>query len=570
MKSNKILIVSLSLFVFAFTFTGCEKVLDKTPKNSFAEKEVWGDQRLAKMFENSIYNGLGNWGIGYDWNGHRTLADVATTDIYNPWDGFNSDVINLGFISPDNVGLWGIGWSYDYMYIRKCNVFLSEIDNVPGDEDEKNILKGETKYLRAYFYFDLTRYWGGVPLITKVFNLDDDFMVPRDPYEKIVDWIVNELDEARAMVPQQRSPEEFGRIDKGTCLALKSRVLLYANSKLHHPDTKPSGPLYSYTKNTWQDVADAAKAVIDMPQYSLQVVGNWEDYTKIFLVPNSEMISVQCNDPAYIEQDGGVGNSFEHVNGSAGVDFMGWSNNYPTQNIVDEFEMKNGKRIDEAGSGYNPLADSIYANRELRFYADILYNGVFFEKREMEYFLPGGKDSKDDNQPWNSPDTQYNIRKCMNPAVDISSGKGDQPWIYIRLVEMYLNYAEAQYEMGNEAEARKYVNIIRNRVHLADINTSGEDLFKDIQHERRIELFIEHHRFFDVRRWMIADVTGNEAKRGISWKKVDASGNLDPAGKLTYQFTIVQNRKFVNRMYYLPIPIDEIHKSNLIQNEGYE
>ena len=157
----------------------------------------------------------------------------------------------------------------------------------------------------------------------------------------------------------------------------------------------------------------------------------------------------------------------------------------------------------------------------------------------------------------------------MDERIDLWQDLGNTPWIWIRLATMYLNYAEAQYELGNEQEAKEYVNIIRNRVNLPDITSSGEELFSDIQHERRIELVFENQRFFDVRRWMIAEETENEDAIGIVWKKLDANGDLDPNGELTYTFETFQERSFQERMYYMPIPIAEMQKSDLEQNPGY-
>jgi starch-binding outer membrane protein, SusD/RagB family len=124
--------------------------------------------------------------------------------------------------------------------------------------------------------------------------------------------------------------------------------------------------------------------------------------------------------------------------------------------------------------------------------------------------------------------------------------------------------------LGNEDIAREYVNKIRRRVKLPDIITSGEELFKDIMHERRIELCFEDQRFFDVKRWMIADQTDNKDIYGIEWKKFDEDGNLSSTGTLHYNLIHVQKRYFHDRMYYLPIPLSEIEKSNLLeQNSGY-
>ena len=376
----------------------------------------------------------------------------------------------------------------------------------------------------------------------------------------MVDWIVEELDEAKDMVPVDRPAEEFGKITKGVCLAEKANLLLYANSKLHDPASSPSGPLYSYNKNTWLEVADAAKAVIDMTQYSLQPVNNWEDYTKIFLQPNSEMIFAKARNPNF---EGTSAPSLDLTQSPCG--WGGWSWNSPTQNVVDDYQMANGMDIDELGSGYDPSANSIYENRELRFYANILYNGAPFREREIEQFLPGGKDSGDGCGALEDVSaTSYNLRKFLDEDLDfLSTNDSRAPWIFIRLSEMYLVYAEAQYNLGNEPLARMYVNMIRNRVNLPDILSSGDELFKDIQHERRIELMFEGHRFFDVRRWMIADVTENEDMIGLDWTK---SGS----GVLTYVSKTVQTRNWGDKLYYLPIPADEMQKSTLLdQNTGY-
>jgi len=567
MEPNKIFLV-LSI-TFILTLAGCEeKVLDKPPRDSFSDTDVWQDIKLATLFANSIYNGLNennttDWSMFYNNFG---FPGSDTDILFANWGGGGQAPINQGNISPDYMAGYGRIWRRKYDYIRRCNIFLSHIDDLEAEnEEEKMILKGEIKYLRAHLYFQLTRYFGGVPLITKPFELDDDFKVNRDSYEDCVDFMVNELDEARSLITRDRTSDEFGRANREACLALKSNILLYANSKLHDPSTEPNGPLYDYTKNTWQEVADAAKAVIDNPLYSLQQVTDYREYARIFYEVTPEIIFAKANSPDYGTM------CMEFYNGPPGQPFLGWGNNIPMQNFVDDFEMKNGMGIDEAGSGYNPTPDSIYVDRELRFYASVLFQGAEFGPRNMDYAAPNGLDF-----PANVPcqedgsRTGYNIRKFFDEYIDTQGSRRKSPQIYLRLANMYLNYAEAQYFLGNEAEARNYINIIRNRVLLPDITSSGEELFEDIQHERKIELCMEHHRFFDVRRWMIADQTGNIDVMGIEWKRVDESGNLDPNGKLEYVIFKVEERKFFPSNYYLPIPRSEIDRSSLVQNEGYQ
>lgn len=549
-KIRKIFIATFLIF----SFSGCEEqVLDKLPRDVFSEVDVWGDIELAQKFQNTVYAGLGYWAVGNYIDTYAMYSDEAMVG-----EDLNVYYFNRGQLAPDNMGRFEPIWGLKYSYIRKANIFLNKIDQLPGNAERINVMKGEVKYLRARMYFDLIKLWGGVPLITEAMDLDDDFMVSRNSYEEIVDWIVQELDEAKEMVPAERTPEDYGRVTKGACLGTKSNVLLHANSKLHDPGTAPNGPLFDYTKDTWQECAEAAKAVIDMSQYELQPVQTWEDYHKIFIEPNSEMVFSKL----YHNNYGSGGRHF--VGPNAPIKDGGWAELDPLQGLIDEFEMANGKKIYEPESGYDPSPDKIYNNRDMRFYANILYQGSEW-KTPLEFVHPGGTEVS--TPPWTIPG--YLMRKFMDERIDLWQDLGNTPWIWIRLATLYLNYAEAQYELGNEQEARDYVNIIRNRVDLPDITSSGDELFKDIQHERRIELVFENQRFFDVRRWVIAEETENEDAMGIVWKKLDANGNLDPNGELTYTFETFQERSFQERMYYLPIPIAEMQKSDLEQNPGY-
>jgi hypothetical protein len=371
----------------------------------------------------------------------------------------------------------------------------------------------------------------------------------------VVDWIVKELDEATELVPLTRPSNEWGRITKGICLGTKAEVLLNANSKLHNPSSDANGKLFSYDKNTWQDCADAAKAVIDMPQYELQTVETWKDYADIFLHPNPEIIFARVFSIDYAEA-----NYINRVNGP--LSLGGSGETQALQGLVDAFQMANGKDIHEPGSGYDPSPETIYNNRDLRFEANINHRGSVWQNYAFQLVLPGGYDVT-----VKSTTTGYPVRKFLDESRAIN-----QPgamWSRLRLATIYLVYAEAQFELGNEDEARKYVNKVRNRVKLPDINSSGDELFKDIQHERRIELCFEGYRFYDVRRWMIAMETENQPAMGIVWKKLDSNGNLDPNGNLTYTFEVFQNRSFSAKFYYLPIPKNEIVRTNLEQNPDY-
>lgn len=531
--------------------TGCMEVLNKESKSSFTEEDIWSDINLVEKLVFSSYDALGGW--GWPQEGAGGFLSTASDEAYMLFD-YGFWPVSSGAIDANNMGVFANSWRDAYSSIRNINIFLSRVDEVEGaDAVTVERLKGEMKFIRAKNYADLIHFFGGVPLVTGIYGLDDEFSAERASYEACVDFIVKELDEAIEMVSATVTADNWGKVTKGACLALKSEVLLYAASKLHDPSTTPNGPLYDYTKSDkWQQAADAAKAVIDLNQYSLVPTATWEEYTKIFLGSNSEIIFARPYSSEFAHS------RIDLVNTPNG--YHGYSGNVPVQALVDAFEMNNGKMIDDPSSGYDP--ENPFEDRDPRFYAGIVYQGAHYRGRETEFYLPGGLDSRDGPESWNYAVSGYTMRKFMDEGLDFTKGVGSQPYIFFRLAEIYLNYAEALYHVGNEEEARHYINLIRARVHMPPISTSGDQLLQDIYHERRIELCFEDHRFYDVRRWMIAEETLGKNATGVEWSK-------SADGTLTSRPVNVQIRNFEPRMYYIPIPLDEVNKTGLTQNPGY-
>jgi len=471
-KIDKILLLVSSLIFIVFT--GCEdNILDKAPRDIISEKTLWNDIDMIDQFVVSTYNSLDDWCVTVhnEPNINHSLAILTSDAVYRD----ASDAWSEGEVSPADLLDFSFLWAEKYNYIRNINIFFNQIDELEvnvADQKRVNNLKGEMKFLRANYYSDLIKYFGGVPLITKVFTLNDELNnEKRDSYQEVVDFIVRELDEAQEMLPVTR--EQWGRINKGACMALKSEVLLYAASKLHDPSTEPRGPLFDYDKNNkWQEASDAAKAIIDMNQYSLVEVDTWQEYNeKIFSGNNSEIILAKPKSSVYQT----LSRTLDFVNRPNG--YNGWGANTPTHQHICAYEMANGKMIDEPGSGYNPSPDSIYENREMRFYANILFQGAYYRGRETEYYTPGGRDSKDGPNATNRSWTGYNTRKFMNESIDPDKGDfSTWPWPIFRLAEIYLIYAEAQFLLGHEDVAREYINKIRSLVNLHDIRTSVEAL----------------------------------------------------------------------------------------------
>lgn len=539
--------------------SSCKKdFLDVTPTDRVSDEAITGDSTLFESFVINRYLGtrlvdkeaegtLPGFGRGFEYSLWSSVTDES---IYNNDD--NTWIIQKGQLSPENLGISQSFWGRSYRSIRECNYALSVLDKVNMSAGHKNLLMAEIKFIRAFRYQDLIRNYGGVPLIgDKVYQITDDLTDPalfkRATIAECIQYATAQLDEAAAMLPLRNSGSWLqGRATKGAALALKSRLLLYAASPL-------------YNAGTWANAAAAAKAVMDLNAYTLH-----PDYQKLFLTPNnnSEIIF------ARYYTVGARHVPLEISNGGNGYD--GWGGNLPLQNMVDAYDMFNGKPITDATSGYNP--QDPYKNRDPRFYATILYNGAPYRGRNVETFIPGGLDSKDGPSNWNTSKTGYYLRKFIDEKMPINNPwniAGLQPWIYFRYGEILLNYAEAQNEaVGPDASVYNALNAIRSRqtVGMPAITPglTKDQMRTQIMKERQVELAYEEHRFYDVRRWKIAEITENKPAQGIVITK--AGNNLSYSSKIA-----LDGKKFETKHYWLPIPRAEIQASGnkLQQNTGY-
>ena len=627
MKNISIMIKAL--FV-TFSIISCNKdFLNQPPKNLYAEDVVWSDPALVQTFVNNMYRGL-----GYTECVNFMSSFVDETDFTPDWGTID---FNKSLLSPDQIPEWYttdfhnncLTWDNLYKQIRSCNLFFSKVDGVKFDNIKtdgktmKERLKGEVFFWRANYYYYLTSLFGGVPIIQKVYSLTDSFAVARDSYENCIKFIVRDLDSAAFYLPnvQFQSGDNKGRVTTGATLALKSRVLLYAASDLHNPLKNNSitngfshPELLGYTIDEatahWQAAKNAAKAVMDLGIYSLykgipDTTG--KNYGDIFLLPSTpEDIFVRffiskIDEGLYVYNPG----QFVEPNG-----YHCWGNNCPLQEFVDCYEMKDGAKFD----WNNPqMSAHPYANRDPRFYASVLYEGAPWRPRPTDVVqydpfnkiqvgqigysengtfmimkigdrVASGIDSRQGRiENWNGGYTGYYMKKFIDPAVDAQYTRQENPWRYIRYTEVLLNYAEACIELGgaaNEAEAVKYLNMIRERVGMPDITDTGVALKERYQNERRIELAFEEHRFFDVRRWMIGPVAYTGCFKAqvnyivdkntvlTNYRKDDGSTWSVPDIKKVV--LIGHERIWNNRAYFFPILGGEMNKTTkLIQNPLY-
>lgn len=542
-------IASFCCLLLFIGITACNKdFLDRKPLDSYSDDDVWSDINLVEAFVNSRYTILPfpeAQGVQKAY-----FMSGACDEGYSKFNYGNEITLVTDQLSPDN-NVYDF-WADNYVQLRNCNMFLSRIDGVPAvsadDIARKSRLTGEICFLRAYGYFDLIQHYGGVPIVDKLYSLKDtSYAIARSSFDNCVTFILKDIDSAIAHLPASYTsdPDNTGRATSTGSYALKSRLLLYAASPLHNPSNDAA---------KWQKALTATKAAIDFAEANGYSLYQGSDYKDIFRVKwNSEIIT------AY---------NFSSVPGG-GMDIVcspnsygGWSVYTPTQGMVDAFEMKNGKSITDATSGYD--AAHPYDNRDPRFYADILYNGTVFKGVATEFYA-GGKDSKDGPQGWNATETGYCWRKYLSETINVNSESSNQNWVIFRLAELYLNYAEAAYETGDEATARTYINKIRSRasVQMPGITDAGSALLARIQQERRIELCFESQRIYDVRRWKIAPNTESQPARGVQITK-----NND--GTFTYNYFTVQEREWSDKLYLWPISRSEINKNPLlVNNDGY-
>ncbi|MCF0069708.1 RagB/SusD family nutrient uptake outer membrane protein [Dyadobacter sp. CY261] len=494
----------------------------------------------------------------------------------NAVQAFNSGSWNA-ISNPDPV------WGTYYRGIRKANQFLLstgdinldpwKLDPSPSAQAvyKTNLAaitrwKYEARFLRAFFYFELIKRYGGVPILDKVFTLEDDYTkVSRNSLDECIRFITSECDSAASQLPLNGSTAPYiagtdlGRVTKLAALALKSRVLLYAASELFNNPSWAGGfskpELIALPagdrKARWKAASDAAKAVIDAD--GLPNLGNYKSLFNTF--NNSEIIFTRRN---------GASNQFEKNNSPIGFN-LGLSGNTPSQDLVDAYEVKVNATTAVPFNWNDPvMAANPYANRDPRLAMSIVTNNSAFGTPQRKVQLwTGGLDAK---PIINASKTGYYLRKYQIESLNLLNGNtGVHSWIIIRYPEIYLNYAEAlnEWDPGN-ADIRKYVNLVRARTGVAmpplPDKLSQAEVRERIRKERRVEFAFEDHRFWDVRRWMIAENVLAAPLRGVTVARVNDS-------TFTYRAEKVEDRVFTPKMYLYPIPQGEISIANaLIQN----
>lgn len=519
---NKIVLAGLSL---ALVFSACNPdLLDTAPDNKYVESSFWQTEQAADAALTGCY-GILRWDGVYGNEATPLWEETATPNAHNDTDAKGFASIANGLQSSTTGGVIANRWARCYGGIGRCNTFLARVDEIEEmDEDLRNRMKAEAKFLRGLYYFMLQAYFGDVPLILDPPDKAQGDL-PRTNREEVVAQILKDLDEAAAVLPLKYGGSDQGRATKGAALGLKARVLLFEASPLFNTGNDPE---------KWNAAANAAKVVMDMADEA--GYGLFPDYRSLFL-PENENNQEVIFDVQYIYPDGG--NSFDLIGRQ-------YNTNAPVQGLVDAYYMKDGLPVEES-----PLSATSgrYENRDPRFYATVVFPGDTFMGQvvtEDRFAITGYGLEKY---------TIYTEAPAPPDKADLKGGQSETNYMVIRYADILMMYAEAKNEYsGPDASVYDAVNAIRERAGMPDFpaGLSQDEMREAIRHERRIEFAGEGYYYNDIRRWKTAEIVMNAPVH--NWANEEIEKRIfNPA-----------------RDYWWPIPQSELDLNpNLEQNPNY-
>lgn len=618
--------VAVASTILVLTTTSCNHYLDVAISTGQSEEYIFEDYTRALRYLDQLYYGmLPTWAGNGKFSGHGMMESATDMSEYSASYGVTNQSFNVGDWTNSSAANEIQIWSTCYKNIRKAWKMLDHVNDFSNEPfGRKETMKGECHFMLAYNYFELYRRYGGVPLVKSVLGLETDNQIPRATEDEVLEYILSELDLAQTLLPEEWNKSQYGRADWCWIKALRSRVLLYAASPLHNPDKDVE---------KWKAAADAAKDCIQYcestgrhtlyPDYQRIFYGEYPDKVKEII-----MFARNCGSSVSF-----TSSLINYEQATPGEGFEGQASNGPSQNLVDRYPVivydGEGNAIGcEDFDWNNPdHVKNMYKNRDPRFYYTILYNDAHWIKRNIETWFDGsgyGKDRDPKNEVFTK--TGYYLRKYWPVACQWKNVPGSQILygFYIRLAEIYLNYAEAMNEAYGPDEANGYLtaleaaNKLRERLVLPPTDSipnktsdphyyvrverigTGNGIYgnpdlpvlrngvpgikltgmyngvalspKDearerIHNERAIELAFEDQYFYDILRWKEGPQHIGNIVYGVNVQR-----KVDPVTQevvYDYSRTKVDERVFQERMYHYPIPRTEVYNLGTEQNPGW-
>ena len=576
--------------------TGCEEYLDKAPEADLSEEDVFKDFISFQGFTEELYGCIvdrskvsqrTDFNLGDDQLPNLQIHLGIYMDAGNYWIAMTNQNQSYFWKSDwdTKFNIWTSGnnlkaiWPLSWYGIRKANVGLANFDYlVDATQEEKNLIKGQLLFFRGYLYFELMSNWGGLPYIDWVLGPDDDMRIPRLTYQETALKAAEDLQAAADLLPVHWDMAEAGqrtlgdndqRITKAAALAYKGKCLLYAASPLMNRESTGNA---NYDTELCEEAATAFAEVIKLSdQYGMHYLEPWENYDDLFYIVSAARIlpgghEVLFNSPMYnYGQSRWAIPPYVLSELGGGGDFFS-----PTENYVKNFGMANGLPLTDPESGYDP--NDPWTGRDPRFYKTIVIDGEQIAVSpsagvdRFAQFYTGGRHHADNNGTL----TGYGIKKYR----DITCNKFDNGWggnklqfipPLMRMADVYLMYAESVLQGYGSATsgtsgnitAEQAVNRVRNRAQVPDVDpkyTVNKQLFMDmIMKERAVELAYEGHRWYDLRRWLLATDIKYREKTGLSFDRGEDGKPIN------IQERVVLTKVFDEKHYWMPLPVDDVN-----------
>lgn len=567
---------------------GCNvDVLEKKPLDVISDLSLWQDPALIDAYMADVYSDmvfLGEMEYGGDRVWWPITYTITMADEAGPgWEnGKRVNIINTGRTATFNQW-WG------YPTVRKMNVFLERLPTSGLDAVAKKQKTAEMRFLRAFAYFNMVKRYGGVPLVTTVQTIDQplkELAVSRNKEAEVYDFILAEIN---ALLPdlQPAGKGDKGRPSQAAALALKSRAAMYAASIAQWGTVQLDGVVgipADRAKAYWQASYDASKAIMEGGKFALYNAmpdDKAMNYRNIFLDENN----VEVIFSEIYNGTSGKAHSWDHIVGPYGYNAWGAGGQIAVYlEMVEEYENVDGSSgvIDrnKIANGYLWTAKELFGKKDPRFHGSILTQGSVWLGDTLQKHrairtedgtitrnnykeLPAWGRSTFDSDG----NTPFSVLKYLDEEIAIVPGLGTsrKDWIVFRYGEILLNHAEAAFELGKPAEALASINQLRERAGMPLLQAIDRG---KIRHEREIELVFEGNRYWDLRRWRIAEEVLSARFTNLEFI-IDYKTRKHML-RLIPDFESDYNPVFSPRHYYLPITIDRIsNNSNLVENPGY-
>lgn len=575
----------------------CNNILDTTPTNLLTDPDVWRSKDAIDAYVGKLYDEMQVEDLEYQLVSEGQYLSEFTDEAVRSytWGGANQQLIPEGIF-----GWWG------YQQIRNINTFLSKVNSAEVlSAEQRKVYEAEARFCRAMDYFAMVKRYGGVPLVKEAQEFKNGdvktLCLPRNKEYEVYDFIKSECQAIEALLPETRRADEQYRATRYAAYALECRAMLYAASEAKYGNVQLDeliGIPTSKADDYWKAAKAAAEKIINSGKFALYSAkpDKAENFQYLFLDKSSANVE-QIFTKAFDTTD--KGGTFDYFNApqSFKLDYGCVTN--PTEDFVAEYEYVDGSegtlKVNDASG--NPIRydnpTDLFKDKDPRLLGSVLYPFCPWQGDRVEVrkgiIKPDGSivmasslTDKYENSnttiaakdgTLTSTDvtkTGFYIKKFMNPNKQVDYGKGDVNWMVFRFAEVLLNYAEACVELGDNTNALTAINAIRNRAGIAPRTSINRD---QVRHERKMELAFENHRWWDIRRWHIADQLLN-AKQFKALNPYLVWENGKDVSQMKYIFKVEDapknTRTFLPKLYYERIPDDAISTNeNIKQNPGY-